>query len=65
MGTKSKTSFLTSATGHPANVKYTKQSRLVIKQEVIQLLSACKNYSTICEIHLIFESHYLKGFGLF
>ena len=73
MGTTSKT-LLKSTTAVDIQQMSDIPSRLVVKPKILQSLSACKNYSINLldssnhlsdQIHLVFESHDLKGFGHF
>ena len=69
VGTRSKTSFLTSTTAVDTQQMSKTQSRLVVKPKIIESLSACKIiqsiclvHQIICEMHLIFRVSYdLKG----
>ena len=55
VGTRSKTSFLTSTTAVDTQQMSKIQSRLVVKPKIIE--SICLINQIICEMHLILESH--------
>ena len=56
MGTRSKTSFLTSTTAVATQQMLKIQSRQVVKPKFIQSLSPCENYS----INLLNSSNHLR-----